>query len=135
VSDAYDAIGIGDAARAGGAARLAALGRELLALAGRPPAGSGPRAAARRLLLIAERAAKVPEVLASMTEGGDAHFKAGAAGATFLAHTVAESARFRAHALLPQLADDELRANFEHEFDAHVRQIKELIARRNVSAS
>jgi glutamate formiminotransferase len=114
---------------------LAALGRELLDLAERPPEGSGPRAAARRLLLIAERAAKVPEVLASMTEGGDAYFKAGAASATFLAHTVAESARFRAQSLLPQLADEELRTNFEHEFDAHVRQIKELIARRNVSAS
>ena len=106
---------------------LRALGRELAALASSHGETSA-RAAARALLLGAERAAKVSEALAGMREDGAAGFRSAAAGATHLAYVVATGAQLRAQALLSQLPDEELRANFEREFDSHVRRTRELIA-------
>ena len=107
---------------------LHALGRELTALAKGPYDETSPRAAARALLLGAERAAKVSEALASMRGDGATGFHGAATGALHLAYTVATGAQLRAQALLPQLPDEELRANFEREFDSHARRTRELLA-------
>jgi hypothetical protein len=104
---------------------LQALGRELRELAAQPEAVS-PRAAARALLLVAERAAKVAETAAGLREGGDERLRAAAASAIRLAQTLAVGAQTRVAPLLPQLADEELRSNFEQEFAAHTRQVGEL---------
>lgn len=106
---------------------LHALGRELLALATQQPDLVNPRATVRTLLLIAERAAKVSETLAGMLKGADASLHNAAVSAAYLAYTLASSARLRALTVLPELPDAELRANFEHEFDAHIQRTRELI--------
>jgi hypothetical protein len=46
-----------------------------------------------------------------------------------MAQALATSAQARATALLPQLADQELRDNFAHEFAAHASQTEALAAR------
>ena len=46
-----------------------------------------------------------------------------------LAEAVAAGAQVRAAALLPQLTDEELRANFTREFAAHAQHAGELVAR------
>jgi len=103
---------------------LQALGRELLALAGQQADAAGARAAARALLLVAERAAKVAELTTGLSDSGGA-----AASAARLAHVIALGAQARSTPLLPQLPDDELRANFAREFAAHARQTAEFVAR------
>jgi glutamate formiminotransferase len=112
---------------------LQALGHELRELAAQPEEG-GPRPAARTLLLVAERAAKVAEMAAGLRESGDEGLRAAAAGAIHLAQALAEGAQARAAALLPQLVDQELRENFEQEFAAHARQADELAARLGPAA-
>jgi glutamate formiminotransferase len=111
---------------------LGALGRELLVLAERPPQADNPRMMARALLLAAERAAKVAESAAGLSEAGDEGFRAAAAGAIHLAGALAAGAWARAAVLLPQIGDEELRANFAQEFAAPARQIGELAGRISV---
>jgi glutamate formiminotransferase len=106
---------------------LRALGRELRVLAAQQGKDS-PRAAARALLLAAERATKVAQAAAGLRESDDESLRAAAAGAIYLAQALAAGAQARATPLLPQLTDDELRDNFEHEFAAHARQVEELAA-------
>jgi len=103
---------------------LQALGRELLALAGQQADAAGGRAAARALLLVAERAAKVAELTTGLSDSGGE-----AASAARLAQVTALSAQARSTSLLPQLPDEELRANFAQEFAAHARQAAEFVAR------
>ncbi|HEY3231101.1 MAG TPA: hypothetical protein VGJ87_17875, partial [Roseiflexaceae bacterium] len=103
---------------------LQALGRELLALAGQQADAAGARAAARALLLVAERAAKVAEIATGLSDSGGE-----AASAARLAQVIALGAQARATPLLPQLPDQELRANFAREFAAHARQSAEFVAR------
>jgi glutamate formiminotransferase len=107
---------------------LAALGRELLALAEQPDAADSPRAAARALLLVAERSVKVAEIAAGHGAAGDLG-RASASTMAQLAHALAAGAQARSAALLPQIADEELRANFSREFAAHVEQAGELVAK------
>ncbi|HET9223200.1 MAG TPA: glutamate formimidoyltransferase [Roseiflexaceae bacterium] len=115
-----------------GAARsglmLQALGRELRELAAQP-AQASPRAIARAMLLAAERAAKVAEVAAGLRETGDQQIQTAATSAIQMAQALAVNAQARATALLPQLADQELRDNFAHEFAAHTSQTEALAAR------
>jgi glutamate formiminotransferase / 5-formyltetrahydrofolate cyclo-ligase len=108
---------------------LGALGRELLVLAERPAQMDSPRMAARALLLAAERAAKVAESATRLSEAGDEGFRAAAAGAIHLAAALAAGAWARAAVLLPQIGDEELRANFAQEFAAHARQAEGFVAR------
>ena len=103
---------------------LQALGRELLALARQQADAADGRAAARALLLVAERAAKVAELATGLSDSGGE-----TANAARLAHVIALGAQARATPLLPQLADEELRANFAQEFAAHARQTAEFVAR------
>jgi hypothetical protein len=100
---------------------LQALGRELRELAEQPTQAS-PRTTARTLLLAAERAAKVAEAAAGLCAAGDQRLLAGATSAIKLAQVLAAGAQEHAAALLPQLADQELRDNFAQEFAAHARQ-------------
>jgi hypothetical protein len=113
---------------------LHALGRELLALAGRDQDGASARVAARTLLLVAERAVKVSELAVSIGTAGDAPLSPALAGAVHLAQAVATSARLRAQPLLAQLPDEELRANFEQEFASHARQAGELVEKARPTA-
>lgn len=106
---------------------LRALGRELLALAGQGAGAASARAAARALLLVAERAVKVAELLPGMAEADAPRPVEEIAGTAYLAHAAATGARLRAMPLMPQLVDEELRANFEREFDSHARQAEELV--------
>jgi hypothetical protein len=106
---------------------LQALGRELHELVTQT-AKDSPRANARALLLTAERAVKVAEIAAGLHENGDQHLRGVAAGAIQLAQTLTSSAHSQAAALLPQIADAELRANFAQEFAAHARQAEALAA-------
>ncbi|MFL5801176.1 MAG: glutamate formimidoyltransferase [Roseiflexaceae bacterium] len=108
---------------------LGALGRELLVLAGRPAQADNPRMMARALLLAAERAAKVAESATGLSEAGDEGFRAAAASAIHLAAALAAGTWARAAVLLPQISDEELRANFAQEFAAPARQIGELAGR------
>jgi glutamate formiminotransferase len=107
---------------------LQALGRELRELAAQP-AQASPRAIARAMLLAAERAAKVAEVAAGLDETSDQQIQTAATSAIQMAQALAADAQARATALLPQLADQELRDNFAHEFAAHARQTEALAAR------
>jgi hypothetical protein len=100
---------------------LQALGRELRELAAHP-ASASPRATARTLLLIAERSAKVAESAAGLRETSDQRLLAAATSAIQQAQALAAGAQERATSLLLQLADQELRDNFAHEFDAHAKQ-------------
>ncbi|HEX9370831.1 MAG TPA: hypothetical protein VF897_07480, partial [Roseiflexaceae bacterium] len=52
-----------------------------------------------------------------------------AASAARLGQVIALGAQARATSLLPQLPDEELRANFAQEFAAHARQAAEFVAR------
>ncbi len=118
------------AAEAGDANRrlmLGALGHELLALAEQPVPAASPRATARTLLLVAERAAKVADVAASLGAAGDASPRAAAASAVYLAAALAVGAQAQAVPLLSLLADAELRANFAQEFAAHAGQIEAVV--------
>jgi glutamate formiminotransferase len=107
---------------------LAALGRELLTLAERPAAPQ-PRAAARLLLLLAERAVKVAEVAAALDAAPGGGASSTPLEACVLAEAVAAGAQARAAALLPHIGDDELRSNFAREFAAHARQASDLASR------
>jgi glutamate formiminotransferase len=107
---------------------LGALGRELLMLAERPMPADNPRAAARALLLVAERAAKVADSVLGLSAAGDEGFRATATSAVHLAAALAAGARARAVLLLPQLGDEDLRANFAQEFAAHARQAEGSVA-------
>jgi hypothetical protein len=106
---------------------LGALGHELLALAEQPAPADSPRATARTLLLVAERAAKVADVAASLGAAGDTGPRAAAASAVYLAAALAIGAQAQAAPLLPLLADAELRANFAQEFAAHAGQIEAVV--------
>jgi hypothetical protein len=106
---------------------LQALGRELRELAAQPTQAS-PRATARTLLLAAERAAKVAEAAVGLRETGDQQILTAAKSAIQLAQALAAGAQERATSLLPQLADQELRDNFAHEFAAHAGQTETLAA-------
>ena len=106
---------------------LQALGRELRELAALPKNDS-PRMTARALLLVAERAAKVAEAAVGLREAGDEHLRAASAGAIHLAQALAAGAQARATPLLPQLPDEELRANFVQAFAAHTGEIDALAA-------
>jgi glutamate formiminotransferase len=107
---------------------LAALGRELLALAERP-AGEHPRSAARLLLLLAERAVKVAEIAVELGSAGDWRQRSIPDETCLLAQAVAVGAQARGAALLPELGDEELRANFTREFAAHAHQAAALASR------
>jgi glutamate formiminotransferase len=112
---------------------LQALGRELRELAAQP-AQASPRATTRALLLAAERAAKVAEAAAGLRDTGDQQLLAAAARALTQAQALAAGAQERAASLLPQLADQELRDNFAHEFAAHARQTETLAAQSGPAA-
>jgi hypothetical protein len=114
---------------------LTALGRELMALAEQPDAADSPRAAARALLLVAERAVKVAETVASQSAEGGERFGAVATSAAQLAQVLAAGAQARSAALLPRIADEELRANFATEFAAHARQAGEFAGRLGSTAA
>ena len=109
------------------AAGLDALSCELLDLAAREPEAPGT-GAAQALLLVAERAAQVSEMLTAMRTAGEAMPGGDLAGAAHLAYAVAATARLRALPLMSQLDDDELRAALEREFAAHVGRAEQLVA-------
>jgi hypothetical protein len=112
---------------------LQALGRELHELVTQTVKNT-PRATARALLLTAERAVKVAEMAAGLHGNGDQHLRGVATGAIQLAQTLASSAHSQAAALLPQIADEELRANFAQEFAAHAKQAEALAAQLEPTA-
>jgi hypothetical protein len=106
---------------------LQALGRELRELAAQPTQAS-PRVTARALLLVAERAAKIAEAAVGLRDTSDQRLLTAATSAIQLAQVLAAGAQERAISLLPQLADQELRDNFAHEFAAHTKQTETLAA-------
>ncbi len=123
-------------AEAGEASRrlmLGALGHELRILAEQSAADS-PRAIARTLLLIAERAAKVADSAASLGVEGNTGQRAAVVSTVYLAAALAAGALAQAAPLLPQLADAELRDNFSQEFAAHTRQIRAIIEQITATA-
>ena len=106
---------------------LGALSHELLVLAAQPVPADNPRMGARALLLVAERAAKIAECAVGLSTSGDKGFRAAAISTIHLAAALAAGAEARGALLLPQIADEELRANFAQEFAAHARQAASLV--------
>jgi hypothetical protein len=89
---------------------------------------------ARARLLAAERAAKVAEAATGLRDAGDIDLHAAATSTIQLAQALAASAQARATALLPQLADQELRDHFAQEFAAHARQTQALAGQVRAAA-